>query len=205
MFRSDDVILVAREGRPAGFFLPWDAPELPADVRRESRRSVRLSVLPVDWQPPAVYEPEREEAERRLAGRDREDWPTVSLALARSLPIWSQDKGFEVAGVTLYTTGQLLAAIRSAASEPALSPSLERANLLYVVVSQFAEIDQHLDAVSNLELGYLYEELVRRGAAALAAFLTATPDQFGGNSAEPQSPWSYDQRPIASDVGVRIC
>jgi len=35
MFRSDDVILVTREGRPAGFFLPWDAPELPAEVRRE--------------------------------------------------------------------------------------------------------------------------------------------------------------------------
>ena len=35
MFRSDDVILVTREGRPAGFFLPWDAPELPKDVRRE--------------------------------------------------------------------------------------------------------------------------------------------------------------------------
>ena len=35
MFRSDDVILVTREGRPAGFFLPWDAPELPGDVRRE--------------------------------------------------------------------------------------------------------------------------------------------------------------------------
>jgi len=35
MFRSDDVILVTREGQPAGFFLPWDAPELPKDVRRE--------------------------------------------------------------------------------------------------------------------------------------------------------------------------
>jgi hypothetical protein len=35
MFRSDDVILVTREGRPAGFFLPWQAPELPDDVRRE--------------------------------------------------------------------------------------------------------------------------------------------------------------------------
>ncbi|HZO96135.1 MAG TPA: hypothetical protein VFB42_02065 [Gaiellaceae bacterium] len=35
MFRSEDVILVTREGRPAGFFLPWDAPELPDDVRRE--------------------------------------------------------------------------------------------------------------------------------------------------------------------------
>ena len=35
MFRSDDVILVTREGRPAGFFLPWRAPELPDDVRSE--------------------------------------------------------------------------------------------------------------------------------------------------------------------------
>lgn len=35
MFRSEDVILVTREGRPAGFFLPWEAPELPEDVRRE--------------------------------------------------------------------------------------------------------------------------------------------------------------------------
>ena len=34
MFRSDDVILVTREGRPAGFFLPWQAPDLPEDVRR---------------------------------------------------------------------------------------------------------------------------------------------------------------------------
>lgn len=35
MFRSDDIILVTREGRPAGFFLPWNSPDLPADVRRE--------------------------------------------------------------------------------------------------------------------------------------------------------------------------
>lgn len=35
MFRSDDVILITREGRPAGFFLPWQAPELPEDVRRD--------------------------------------------------------------------------------------------------------------------------------------------------------------------------
>jgi hypothetical protein len=35
MFRSDDVILVTRDGAPAGFFLPWDRPELPVEVRRE--------------------------------------------------------------------------------------------------------------------------------------------------------------------------
>jgi hypothetical protein len=35
MFRSDDVILVTRDGAPAGFSLPWDTPELPVEVRRE--------------------------------------------------------------------------------------------------------------------------------------------------------------------------
>jgi hypothetical protein len=35
MFRSEDVILVTRDGAPAGFFLPWNTPELPVEVRRE--------------------------------------------------------------------------------------------------------------------------------------------------------------------------
>ena len=39
---------------------------------------------------------------------------------------------------------------------------LDRANLLYLVISKFADIDLHPDAVSNLEMGYLYEELIRR-------------------------------------------
>jgi predicted nucleic acid-binding protein len=73
--------------------------------------------MPVAWQPPEVYEPERAEAERRMAGRDLEDSPTVALALARSLPIWSQDRDMEAAGVTVYTTGDLLDEKRSAGSE----------------------------------------------------------------------------------------
>ena len=39
---------------------------------------------------------------------------------------------------------------------------LDKAKLLYLVVSRFAEIDLHPDQVSNLEMGYLYEELIRR-------------------------------------------
>lgn len=76
-----------------------------------------LSVMPVDWQPPEVYEPHRQEAERRMRGRDPDDWPTVALALARSVPIWSQDKDMEAAGVAVYTTGELLDAIRNAGDE----------------------------------------------------------------------------------------
>ena len=39
---------------------------------------------------------------------------------------------------------------------------LDRSNLLYLIVSRFAEIDLHPETVSNLEMGYLYEELIRR-------------------------------------------
>jgi type I restriction enzyme M protein len=39
---------------------------------------------------------------------------------------------------------------------------LKRANVLYQVIGKFAEIDLHPEVVSNLEMGYLYEELIRR-------------------------------------------
>ncbi len=39
---------------------------------------------------------------------------------------------------------------------------LDRSNLLYLVMSKFCEIDLHPDAVSNVEMGYLYEELIRK-------------------------------------------
>lgn len=35
MFRSEDVVLVTRDGKPAGFWMPWGKSELPLDVRRE--------------------------------------------------------------------------------------------------------------------------------------------------------------------------
>ena len=39
---------------------------------------------------------------------------------------------------------------------------LDRSNLLYKVIGKFVDIDLHPDRVSNLEMGYLYEELIRR-------------------------------------------
>jgi hypothetical protein len=35
MFRSEDVILITRNGTPAGFFVPWSTSDLPIDVRRD--------------------------------------------------------------------------------------------------------------------------------------------------------------------------
>ncbi len=39
---------------------------------------------------------------------------------------------------------------------------LDRAKILYLVLSKVTEIDLHPDTVSNVEMGYLYEELVRK-------------------------------------------
>ncbi|NLM97593.1 MAG: SAM-dependent DNA methyltransferase, partial [Halanaerobiaceae bacterium] len=35
-------------------------------------------------------------------------------------------------------------------------------NLLYLVISEFSKIDLHPDKVSNIEMGYIFEELIRR-------------------------------------------
>ncbi|MGH2759341.1 MAG: type I restriction-modification system subunit M, partial [Actinomycetota bacterium] len=39
---------------------------------------------------------------------------------------------------------------------------LDKANLLYLVVSRFCDIDLHPEKVSNTDMGYAYEELIRR-------------------------------------------
>jgi type I restriction enzyme M protein len=39
---------------------------------------------------------------------------------------------------------------------------LDRDQLLYLVVKRFSEIDLHPDRVSNLHMGYIFEELIRR-------------------------------------------
>ncbi len=45
---------------------------------------------------------------------------------------------------------------------PAQIARLDRSNLLHLVVSRFCEVDLHPHAVPNAEMGYLYEELIRR-------------------------------------------
>ncbi len=38
---------------------------------------------------------------------------------------------------------------------------LDNSNILYQIVSRFADVDLHPDNVSNIEMGYIYEELIR--------------------------------------------
>lgn len=39
---------------------------------------------------------------------------------------------------------------------------LKKSNLLYLVIQKFAELDLGVDTVDNLEMGYMYEELIRK-------------------------------------------
>ncbi|BDR85083.1 SAM-dependent DNA methyltransferase [Clostridium tetani] len=39
---------------------------------------------------------------------------------------------------------------------------MDRNNLLYLVVKRFSEMDLHTETVSNIEMGYIFEELIRR-------------------------------------------
>lgn len=41
---------------------------------------------------------------------------------------------------------------------------LDEANLLYKVVKRFAEIDLHPDKIQNIEMGYIFEDLIRKFA-----------------------------------------
>ena len=73
-----------------------------------------LAVMPVEWKVEVDYDRQRDEAQSRIGQRDPDDWPTVALALELELPVWSQDKDLPVAGVEVFTTGDLLDALRAA-------------------------------------------------------------------------------------------
>jgi predicted nucleic acid-binding protein len=73
-----------------------------------------LQVMPIEWKAADEYESHREEAEHRIANRDPDDWPTIALALKLNLPIWTQDKDHTDARIEIFTTGDLLDALRDA-------------------------------------------------------------------------------------------
>jgi len=90
---------------------PAPGHEAPPRPRVALRRTARHAD---NWTPAADYESQRAEAERRIAARDPDDWPTVALALTLGLPVWSQDKDLTIAGLDVHTTGELLDALRDA-------------------------------------------------------------------------------------------
>lgn len=86
-----------------------------ARKKRLSADLVLLAVatLPVTVVDSSVYTTSLSEARRRIGRRDPDDIDILALALHFGLPIWSNDNGFEVAGVEWYTTASLLAKLHS--------------------------------------------------------------------------------------------
>lgn len=41
---------------------------------------------------------------------------------------------------------------------------LDKSNLLYMIIKRFAEVDLHPDKIKNIEMGYIFEELIRKFA-----------------------------------------
>jgi predicted nucleic acid-binding protein len=68
-----------------------------------------FQLLPIEACQPTVYEQFQDAAEALIGYRDPRDVPVLSLAMARRLPIWSNDKDFEgLAGVQVLKTSELI-------------------------------------------------------------------------------------------------
>jgi len=86
-------------------FIPELARELGEDPER---LRLVLALLPLEPYPQQFYEDHLEEAKRRIAHRDPDDVDVLALTLKLRCPLWSNDKDFDEARVTRYTTAQLL-------------------------------------------------------------------------------------------------
>lgn len=67
-----------------------------------------VTSLPVTIVEPPQYAGSLAEARRRIGRRDPDDVPLLALALEFDIPVWSNDKDFEDAGVNWFTTEELL-------------------------------------------------------------------------------------------------
>ncbi len=162
----------ARINNHAAFI--WSVADLLRGDYKQSEYGKVVLPLTVLRRLDCVLEPTKDKvqaAAQRYAGRDRLDevleraagqqfFNVSKLTLTRLL----DDPGHLADSLLAYT-----AAFSTGAREvlekfdlPAQLVRLDRANLLYQVVARFCDLDLHPDVVSNLEMGYLYEEMVRR-------------------------------------------
>ena len=70
-----------------------------------------VTTLPVTVIAKEVYETSLPEAKRRIGKRDPDDVDILALALHTQLPLWTNDKDFEEAGIERFTTAEILVAL----------------------------------------------------------------------------------------------
>lgn len=71
-----------------------------------------VAALPVTVVNRAAYSKSVAEANRRIARRDPDDVDLLALALHYRIPIWSNDRDFQIARVEVFTTENLLIRLR---------------------------------------------------------------------------------------------
>ena len=68
-----------------------------------------LGLLPLRPYAARTYRQNVAEAKQRISKRDPDDVDVLALSLHLGLPLWSNDRGFDEAGIEYLTTAQLLA------------------------------------------------------------------------------------------------
>lgn len=54
-----------------------------------------------------IYQEHIVEAQKRMSGKDLDDWPVVATALLFNCPIWTEDKDFFGVGIPTWTTDRI--------------------------------------------------------------------------------------------------
>ena len=99
----DCVASVLREVRE---YLPIVAEEYRLDAHKVL---ALFDAFEIREHPPDVYQGRLDEARRQIGDRDPDDVDLLALALSLGIPVWTNDKDFQITGVERYTTAQLLA------------------------------------------------------------------------------------------------
>lgn len=79
---------------------------------RLERMERALNAVPLQVIAPEQYASHREEAQRRIGARDPDDIDLLALAMHLQLIVWTNDRDFEISGLPVVSTAQLLAQYR---------------------------------------------------------------------------------------------
>ncbi len=73
----------------------------------------QLKLLPLKIYPRHFYEDCIQKASQKLSGRDDDDIELLALALKLKIPVWSNDRDFQHAGIEVFTTAKLLKVLKA--------------------------------------------------------------------------------------------
>lgn len=92
------------------FEVPKHMPWLAGQLRKpELKLFEEFQLFPITACQPATYEHQVNRATELIGQRDPLDVPLLALAMARSYPIWSDDRDFDgIAEIQLFKTAELL-------------------------------------------------------------------------------------------------